>query len=200
MPTVIKMSMSEPWTSPHDYPPGYIQGGRTGIVFSAKGNYRTAFIEFFPAEDSMLRGEGKTIEEADEDLWAKLAKQNACPGHEYEPRNYQNGAGFCKHCNKFKSKCFTAEDLGQFCRECGVPTGVKDGRYFPATKDFACPEHDPIEPYWDILMFVSHEYDGPKYDDETFQAHYTMLRDIVWHGAEPNPEVLDYFRKIQEST
>lgn len=199
MPTVIKMSMSDPWTSPHDYPPGYIQGGRKGIVFSSNGNYRTAFIEFFPAEDSMVRGEGKTIEEADDDLWEKLARQNACPEHEYEPRGYTNGAGFCKHCKKFKSKCFTAEELGQFCRECGVPTGVKDGRFFPATKDFACSEHDPLEPYYDMLMFVSHDYDGPEHDEELFRNHYESLRDMVWKDAELNPSVLEFFQKFKDS-
>lgn len=201
MPTVIKMSMSGPWTSPHDYPPGHIQGGEKGIVFSKKGNYRTAFVEYFPDENpTMIRGEGPTIEEADADLWEKFIRQESCPAHEYEPRGYTNGAGFCKHCKRFSSKQFTAEELGQFCRECGVPTGVKEGYYYAETKDFACEEHKKPEPFYDMMVYILHEYDGPEEDeDPAFSAYYTKLRRIVWHGAEEDSDVLEYFQKIKKS-
>lgn len=115
-----------------------IQGGSGGIVFrdaDKGGNYRTAFVEVFGEEVGFIRGEGATIPEAETKAWEKYQAAQKCPGHEPEARGYTNGAGFCKHCNRFMSKAFTAEQLGQFCRECHEPTYEQD--YL----GFACEEH-----------------------------------------------------------
>lgn len=102
-----------------------IQGGSTGIVIrpaSRGGNYGTAFVEVFSPEGGFVRGEGPTITDAEQAAWVKYSKHAACTEHDYEPRNYRNGAGFCKHCNKFEINVFTPEQLGCFCKVCGVGT------------------------------------------------------------------------------
>ena len=113
-----------------------MQGGGAGVVFVKGGDaYRTAFVEAFPGS-TFIRGEGSTIQEAEDACWAKYEQRMACPGHDWEPRDYKNGAGFCIHCGTFGSKVFTPEQLGLFCKTCGVPTyWSRDG------DDFFCPEH-----------------------------------------------------------
>jgi len=83
-------------------------------------SYTTAFFEAFPNNPkTFIRGEGKTIVEAEMVAWNKLQKYLACENHEFERRNYTNGAGFCKHCGLFKSKAFEPSTK---CCICGVPT------------------------------------------------------------------------------
>ena len=114
----------------------YVQWGSSGIVFTGgkgmnydietiakaisgdtesvkatvellKQSYNTAFFEAFPKSPStFIRGEGKTIEDAERQAFNKLTKYLACARHEFERRGYTNGAGFCKHCGLFKSKAF----------------------------------------------------------------------------------------------
>lgn len=91
----------------------FVQCGGDGLVFEDddKGDLqdikKTAFFEAFPRDpDTFIRGEGATIEEAEEKAFAKLIKYQACTGHEFERRKYTNGAGFCKHCGLFKSGAF----------------------------------------------------------------------------------------------
>lgn len=98
-----------------------LQGGMSGIVFSVNGNYRTAFVEA-SLNSSFYRGEGSTIEEAELACWNKYVRSLKCLEHEWETRGYTNGAGFCKHCNKFEGERFTGEQLGLFCGTCGVGT------------------------------------------------------------------------------
>ena len=112
-----------------------VQGGSSGLVIVPGGeSYGTAFVEAFP--DTFIRGEGATIKEAEDSAWAKYQRRVSCPGHEWEPRNYKNGAGFCKFCNTFQSRVFTPGDLGLSCHICGVPT------YWSREDDkFFCEEH-----------------------------------------------------------
>lgn len=90
---------------PHDC---FIQCGDNGVVLVwDKGNYTTAFWEAFPRNlGTFLRGEGSTIEEAEKDCFAQYERILACPGHEFERRKYESGAGICKHCNLLQSKVF----------------------------------------------------------------------------------------------
>lgn len=119
-----------PWPCKKPWPGDcFVQCGGDGLVFPSghmekcftKGEmiegladaladpktYTTAFFEAFPREpDTFIRGEGKTIEEAEAQAWEHLERIKACPGHEYEKRGYTNGAGLCRHCDLFKSKVF----------------------------------------------------------------------------------------------
>lgn len=62
------------------------------------------------------------------------------------PDYYWNGAGFCSGCGLFKSQAFTAEDLGAYCRVCGIPTLWSHRRDPEAPEPdgmplFTCEEH-----------------------------------------------------------
>ena len=108
-----------------------VQCGDSGVVFSKKGNYTTAFFEAFPKNpNTFIRGEGKTIEEAETRAWEQLNKYRNCKNHEFERRDYKNGVGFCKHCGLMKSKAF--KPLTK-CVICGNPTYYTsdiDGNYY----------------------------------------------------------------------
>ena len=120
-----------------------LQCGGRGVVFSNQGNYRTAFFEAFPKKpDSFIRGEGKTIEEAENNAWEKYQKIMNCKIHEYERRGYTNGVGFCKHCNLQDSKAFEPE---QYCKVCSQPTNwanSKKGEWFCELHVNKIPEED----------------------------------------------------------
>jgi hypothetical protein len=106
----------------YDWPENtFLQGGTGGIVIGVEKSYRTAFVEAF-LPDTFIRGEGETVEEAETKAWEKYIERKNCDQHEYIPKGYTNGAGFCKKCNDFKSKCFTGEDLNQYCIICNEPT------------------------------------------------------------------------------
>lgn len=80
--------------------------------------YVTAFFEAFPSNPkTFIRGEGKTIEEAETKAWNQYQKYIACNEHEFERRGYTNGAGFCKNCGLFKSKAFPTVERCSVCNE-----------------------------------------------------------------------------------
>ena len=126
----------------HEWPADCaIQGGTTGMVFARSGSYVTAFFEAFPLDpQTFIRGEGETVEAAEEAAWQKWQRVLECPGdvHEFETRGYMNGAGFCIHCGLFQSGVFDLAELGSVCVVCGVGTYwcCRDGKLY-------CEEHDP---------------------------------------------------------
>lgn len=88
-----------PW--PEDV---HVQGGKRGLVVvrSGGGSYRTAFVEAF-ITGTFLRGEGSTVEEAEDACWEKYQRVLMCDGTgrphgPFEPRHYENGSGFCTRC------------------------------------------------------------------------------------------------------
>lgn len=129
----------------HDWPAGtYVQGGKSGTVFKREGgSYRTAFVEAMlpdqPDGDRgpFIRGEGDTLAEAEAAAYAKWQRTDACPGHEYETRGYRNGAGLCKHCDRFATGVFDVKVVGHPCAECGEGTN-----YFMTDDDqWLCEAH-----------------------------------------------------------
>lgn len=81
----------------------FCQCGDGGISLRESSMYITAYFEAFPEVPikTFIRGEGKTIEDAEKDAWEKYERIKLCPEHEFERKGYTNGAGFCKHCNLF---------------------------------------------------------------------------------------------------
>ncbi|MFY0516348.1 hypothetical protein ACOMCU_00760 [Lysinibacillus sp. UGB7] len=135
------------YTAKYDWGDTTVQGGDVGLVLTDKGNYKTAFVEAFPKNPrTFIRGEGKTISEAEDDAWEQYQRVLNCDGHEFERRGYRNGAGFCKKCNIFKSKVFEPSEK---CVVCGCNTffaSDTDGNYY-------CEEHKseiPEDKQWDI--------------------------------------------------
>lgn len=116
-----------------------LSGGASGIVLRRGGGqpYRTAFFESYPA-GTFIRGEGATISEAEDAAWSQYERHLSCPGHEYETRGYNNGAGFCRHCGRFASNVFHVSEVGMPCAVCGQRTNwtTVSGRWF-------CQAHTP---------------------------------------------------------
>lgn len=108
----------------HPWPDGtFLQGGDTGLVLKPDGDYLTAFVEAFNENLNLfIRGEGRTVPEAEDNAWAQYERQTTCPGHVWEARGYLNGAGICKRCGRFQTGVFTPEQLGCYCKVCGAPT------------------------------------------------------------------------------
>jgi hypothetical protein len=76
-------------------------------ITNPPGSYRTAFFEAFPrAPDTFIRGEGKTVAEAEADAWRQFQRFTACKAHEWERRDYRTGAGICRKCGQFGVQVF----------------------------------------------------------------------------------------------
>ena len=107
----------------------FCQAGGQGIVFTKHDCYNTAFFEAFPTKPNcFLRGEGATIEEAEEKCWQKYQKVISC-NHEMERRHRTDGYAYCKHCD-YSARIF--EPLTKCCK-CGIYTAyAKDtrGKFF----------------------------------------------------------------------
>lgn len=109
----------QPW--PEDV---MVQGGARGAVFRREGeSYSTAFVEAFPP-GTFLRGEGKTISDAETACWGKYLLHLACDGGgrhgPYEARGYENGVGYCVKCGSwFSGVCEPSQrvkDSNEACR------------------------------------------------------------------------------------
>ena len=134
---VIQMSMSGVIKANQDWKNSFpeefkekdmlIQGGEIGVVFSKKGNYKTAFCEVFPSLlknnekifSSFIRGEGKNIEEAEKNAFNKLLKIKNCTNHKWNRKGRDNGHAFCDLCGVFNSDALEPETK---CNICGIPT------------------------------------------------------------------------------
>lgn len=82
-----------------------VQWGARGIVLG-RNPYNTAFFEAFPdrkvtAGGGFIRGEGATIEEAEDKAYARFVKQNAC-SHLWGREHYRNTGQLCRHCRAFR--------------------------------------------------------------------------------------------------
>lgn len=169
----------------------FVQCGDNGVVLSKKGNYRTAFFEAFPKNPkTFIRGEGETIEEAEEKAWKQLEKYRACPKHEFERRDYTNGAGFCKHCNLFVSKCFKPSTT---CKICGKPT------YWTCNKDneWYCKEHVHLMPYEEMNEYQQKDFDRNRTEKISKISDFIYSEDRNYY-LEHNPieiKHLDIFMK-----
>lgn len=149
--TVGAYDMAHPWPAETA-----VSAGR-GLVFvrGTKDSYTTLFMEVYPPGASFIRGEGETPAECENAAWAKYQAALHCPAaedgaHAWEPRDYVNGAGFCHHCNTFRARCFTGEELGQFCVVCGVGTTYCNRATDDGSREFFCKEHSPAPelPEW----------------------------------------------------
>jgi len=92
----------------------FVQGGSCGIVLSSGGNYRTAYFEAFPKNPEMfIRGEGKTLEDAEKNAYDKYMRWTSCE-HSFEKID-KDGTGKCIHCG-YKDRVFETDYK---CIECG---------------------------------------------------------------------------------
>ena len=54
-----------------------VQWGRQGIVFGKENSYNTAFFEAYPG-NGFIRGEGKTLEDAEAQAFAEWQRDEKC--------------------------------------------------------------------------------------------------------------------------
>lgn len=147
-----KRPAQHPW--PENF---YLQGGEHGVVLGGKdGGYETAFVEVSTPSNvpGFMRGEGSTIAEAEDAVWAKYQRLTGCPGHEWEPRSYRNGSGFCKHCGIWASKVIDVRTIGADCAACGSVEQWNDfTRPDTGERVETCKAHTPHDPdaVWDNI-------------------------------------------------
>lgn len=133
-----KIKLSSFGSGPREYETKYdwgffCQAGTSGVVFSKTGNYKTAFFEAFPRSPKcFIRGEGSTVEEAEQQAWDKWQKIQVCK-HEMERRHRTDGYGYCKHCS-YSSMVF--EPLTKCCK-CGKLTAYSSD----IKKNWYCEKH-----------------------------------------------------------
>jgi hypothetical protein len=81
-----------------------VQWGGNGVVLG-QNSYRTAFFEAFPdqstAAGGFIRGEGKTIAEAEDDAFARFTKETSCR-HLWGREHYTNSGQLSRHCRAFR--------------------------------------------------------------------------------------------------
>lgn len=92
-----------------------VQWGGHGVVFAKDGGYETAFFEAFPEDNAggFIRGEGKTIAEAEADAFRRWQREVACQ-HVWGRAGYTNGGGKCKKCKAFATVFAPIVELGSW--------------------------------------------------------------------------------------
>ena len=119
-----------------------VQWGANGVVISGNTTYRTAFFEAFPAilkdsgEPGFFRGEGTTVEDAEQDCFEHFRQSSACThvwGRGFKVRQkltkikngverpklrgetvYTNGGALCRKCGAFCMKFRPVVDLDEW--------------------------------------------------------------------------------------
>lgn len=93
-----------------------------GSTLTCSGlNRTTYFVEYH--DGTYIRANSNiSLDDAERKAWERYLETSSCFFHEWEARGYTNGAGFCKHCNKFESGVFSLEEVGSICTVCQTPT------------------------------------------------------------------------------
>lgn len=81
-----------------------VQWGARGVVLSRQPekSYGTAFFEAFPKGGGFVRGEGKTIVEAEHAALAQFRRESVCT-HRWGRGYYTNGGAVCRNCGAFQT-------------------------------------------------------------------------------------------------
>lgn len=113
MPIIASHHRNDPWRPSKAWPDDCgVQWGGSGIVLG-KAPYRTAFFEVFPGPGGFIRGEGKTVDEAEAQAFETFERESACT-HQWGRRGYTNGGAKCIRCGAFSVKFKSIEPLGQW--------------------------------------------------------------------------------------
>lgn len=153
-----------------------LQAGNKGTVFvrSKKESYTTAYFEAFGDLFGFFRGEGEDLVAAEKDCWDKVQKYLSCKDHDWEPRGYTNGLGFCKKCNGHASGVFTAEDLGLHCSVCQKPTFDERKNGEPR-----CIECSPIYDAQLHQRYIELKDASGYFTEEEDDEYFEILRKII---------------------
>lgn len=185
-----------PW--PEDV---HLQGGKRGLVLvRGGGSYRTAFVEASPAE-TFLRGEGATVEEAEDAAWAKYQKVLECDGTgqphgPFEPRQYDNGSGFCTRCGAwFTDVCEPSQAVKAEEAACDIVLKMW-GEDVPGSRWWT-----PLVEHWTARLLA--QWNGTTPPDPTdvgptaeeYQAWLTARREAMAAGL-PIAELFQLLERI----
>lgn len=114
----MKIASHHAWKD-KDYQPRHEWPGDTLVLWGGSGvvlgknPYTKAFFDAFPDKKTttaggFIRGEGKTIEEAEDDAFAKFTKEASC-NHLWGREHYTNTGQLCRHCRAFR--CGHVKDI-----------------------------------------------------------------------------------------
>lgn len=93
-----------------------LQCGSKGVVLKKEGGgYSTAFFEVFYGEN-FIRGEGETIETAENQAYIQYEKLLNCPQHKFEPEQRNPRNGVCSCCGFIEKNHYLPKDN---CCVCG---------------------------------------------------------------------------------
>lgn len=115
---VLKLNNFKNYHLTYDWPNFYIQANTSGVVLQ-ENPYTTAFFEIFP-DHTFIRGEGKTVKEAEHQAWTRYQQFLNCPQHEYKQIN-DSDRGECTHCGIIYSNVFKAKTL---CKQCNQEDAI----------------------------------------------------------------------------
>ncbi len=169
------------------------------LVQGSEGKFRhsdkPAFIEAYPTDpQTMIRADAATVAEAEEQAYVTYLRYLDCPKHDYEPGNYKNGSGICRHCKLWSAGVFTLEEVGAICAICSTPT---NWRTIAARQ--VCEDHAP--PSWadfwlQVNSWAEEGADTSELGILGWIVPYVDIRDFVEVGsafdnrAEPRPITL----------
>lgn len=127
-------SFGPPYQCQKDWPEDCnVQCGEKGLVIKGKESYNTAFFESFPSNPStFIRGEGNSLEQAEDSAWLKYQNILSCKEHVYKRHGEEHGV--CEKCGLFTSHCFPPEHKCSVCEKENV-------NYNAANKGKLCRDH-----------------------------------------------------------
>lgn len=139
-----------------DWGKTFVQGGETGVVFSHKRNYTTAFVEAFPKIEGMgtfIRGEGDDVKNAEKQCWEKYQRMIECKPHDWS-RNVHGTLRDDGYAQCTKCKMSTSDALSPIttCKVCDKPTNKTSGDgHICYTHYFENDEDENLKNYLDMM-------------------------------------------------
>lgn len=192
MTKIIKTNSNEDYQLQYDWNDIFVQCNDSGIVLG-QNPYTTAFFESFPRKpDTFIRGEGKTIQEAETAAWNKYQKTLGCQDHEYKYHS-DIGHGKCIHCNLFTSYALPNKLCCSVCNKEGsyFNVAVPDSKY--ECKPI-CLEHfiSYVEENYTELANVDNELDA--FTDQILLS-YHLYKEVLFDLNEK-----DFYFKLKKES
>lgn len=175
---------SRKYETRYDWGKVHLQAGESGIVISrGKGSYMTSFFEAFPKVSgfgTFIRGEGKDIDEAEQNAWDKFQKQLACVEHHWTRKVHgrvrSDGYAQCELCGLRA----TALEPTTKCSKCEKNTAREfsdgflcDDHFYELTFQDFLDEENRITLEWDDDLETEKEIQNKKFENFV-RAHFMV--------------------------
>lgn len=119
------------YTCKYDWPTDcFVQCGGKGVVIGNqhKKGYVTAFFEAFPS-NNFIRGEGETVDLAEDAAWKKYQVMATCPEHHFIKSESRKRDAVCECCGFSVKNYYPPEHVCSCCGENSVSLNI-DEKYF----------------------------------------------------------------------